>query len=490
VPAVASFAHRVRPFADRRHSPSRSASNSAPPGPLRRANAVRYLELQRLTIAAGDDFEKVIQLVADYAEALLPSATGAVVELVEGDDLVARACSRQAAAHLGFRIAMAGSFTGSTIRAGRPLLCSDSETDDRVNRDAARATGVRSMVVVPLTVDGDPKGALKIVSSEPDAFGSDDLLVAELLAGPVAIGIAAQLRREHERRHAKLDRRFRATFDHAAIGIAHVAADGRFLAVNDKFCQIVGHDRTALLSGAYQQITHADDIDQDNAYVAALLNGAIGSYTMDKRYIAADGASNWARLTVSLVRDAFGAPDFFVSVIEDIGAQKAAEEAVLTDALTSLPNRRWLTRQLPRVLRDSRASGNGVGFAFLDLDGFKGINDRFGHDVGDRCLREIARTLDAQLRDDSTVVRLSGDEFVVLSEKTSEAQLREDGNRLQQAIAALGDAKGWPIDVSIGSVFVSGGVTAQASDVMKLADGMMYSAKRSGGSRHVLTVLG
>jgi len=490
VAAAVSSTFRVRALPVRRYLPSRAAATSAPRGPLQRASAARFLELQRLTIAAGDDFEKVMQLVADYADALLPSATGAVVELVDGDDLVYRACSGQARAHLGYRIPMTGSFIGLAIVAGQTLLCADSETDGRVNREACRATGLRSMVVVPLTVDGEAKGVLKILSSEPEAFGRDDMLVAELLAGPVSIGLAAQVRREHEQRHAKLDRRFRATFDHAAVGIAHVAADGRFLAVNDKFCWIVGHDRAALLSGAYQRITHADDIVQDNANVAALLNGAIDSYTMDKRYIGADAVARWARLTVSLVRDPFGAPDFFVSVIEDIGAQKAAEEEVLTDALTSLPNRRWLMQRLPRALNDSRTSGNGVGFAFLDLDGFKAINDRFGHDVGDRCLLEIARTLGAHLHDGSTVIRLSGDEFVVLSENTDEARLREDGNRLQQAVAATGLANGWPINVSVGSVYVPGGVVTQANDVMRLADGMMYSAKKAGGSRHVLTVLG
>jgi diguanylate cyclase (GGDEF)-like protein/PAS domain S-box-containing protein len=454
-----------------------------------RAVAATYLDLQRATIAAGDDFETVMQLVADHALMLMPSATGAAIELVDGDDFVYRACSGQARKHIGFRVPVRGSFTGLCIAAGQPLLCADSEIDDRVNRALCRATGLRSMVVVPLTVDGDTKGVLKVMSAKPSAFGDDDLLVVELLAGPVAIGLAAQLRHDQRERHARLDRRFRATFDHAAVGIAHVAADGRFLAVNDKFCEIVGHGREALLTGAYQQITHDDDVAEDNANVTALLGGEIDSYTMEKRYIAATGATHWARLTVSLVREDSGAPDYFVSVIEDIGAQKLAEAQVLTDTLTQLPNRRWLAQQLPLALQACRNACTGLGFSFLDLDGFKGINDRFGHDVGDRCLREIAKALRSQLGEGSTVARLSGDEFVVLSENVDEARLRAEGERLQHAVGAIGHENGWPINASIGSVYVEVGACVTASVVMKLADGMMYSAKKAGGSRHMLMVV-
>jgi len=179
-----------------------------------------------------------------------------------------------------------------------------------------------------------------------------------------------------------------------------------------------------------------------------------------------------------------------VAVIEDIRAQKAAEAQVLTDALTHLPNRRWLAEQLPRALHACRLAQTGFGFAFLDLDGFKRINDRFGHDAGDRCLVETAKTLRATLDPGSTAVRLSGDEFVVLSENISETRLREDGHRLLAAVQAIGQEHGWPLNVSIGSVFVPREASAQATEVMKLADGMMYSAKNAGGSRQVLTVLG
>lgn len=117
-----------------------------------------------------------------------------------------------------------------------------------------------------------------------------------------------------------------STFEHTAAGIAHVAHDGRFLAVNDRFCAIAGHDRDELLSSRFQHITHPQDLAADEANVAALVQGRIDHYTMDKRYLRADGSTVWVRLMVGLARREDGSPDHFVSVIDDISAHKAAQE--------------------------------------------------------------------------------------------------------------------------------------------------------------------
>jgi PAS domain S-box-containing protein len=130
-----------------------------------------------------------------------------------------------------------------------------------------------------------------------------------------------EARRELEAAEA----RYRAVFDQVAMGVARVATDGRFLEVNDRFCAIAGHDRAALLSGDFQTITHPEDLTKDQAAVHALLSGAQQTYAIEKRYITAAGETVWINLTVSLVRDARGAPDYFVSIVEDIATRKFAE---------------------------------------------------------------------------------------------------------------------------------------------------------------------
>jgi len=126
----------------------------------------------------------------------------------------------------------------------------------------------------------------------------------------------------------EVEARFRATFEQAAVGIGHVDAEGRWLRVNGRLCEIAGHERGALLGKRFQDITHPDDIPMDAAAARDLIAGACESYALDKRYIRADGTHRWVALTVSLVRDADGAPDYFIRVIEDIQRRKDAEAAL------------------------------------------------------------------------------------------------------------------------------------------------------------------
>jgi PAS domain S-box-containing protein len=119
--------------------------------------------------------------------------------------------------------------------------------------------------------------------------------------------------------------RYRAVFDQVAMGVARVAPDGRILEVNDRFCAIAGYDREALVKLSFQEITHPDDLEADLAKVTALLAGEANTFSMEKRYLTAQGETVWITLTASLVRDEAGAPDYFVSIIDDIGYRKEAE---------------------------------------------------------------------------------------------------------------------------------------------------------------------
>ncbi len=123
------------------------------------------------------------------------------------------------------------------------------------------------------------------------------------------------------------EERFRATFENAAVGIAHVATDGRWLRVNNRLCEIVGYTRDELLERTFQDITHPEDLDTDLALMRRLLAGELPHYSMEKRYYHKTGKIVFVSLTVSLVRTIDGAPDYLISIIEDITARKRAEEA-------------------------------------------------------------------------------------------------------------------------------------------------------------------
>ena len=143
-------------------------------------------------------------------------------------------------------------------------------------------------------------------------------------------GVARDItaRKQAESNLQESEQRFRATYEQAAVGIAHVALDGAWLRVNQKLCDIVGYERDELLVKTFQDITHPDDLETDLGFVRQVLADEIKTYSMEKRYIRRDGSLVWINLTVSLVRDSFGAPQYFISVVEDISARKQAEIAL------------------------------------------------------------------------------------------------------------------------------------------------------------------
>jgi PAS domain S-box-containing protein len=125
------------------------------------------------------------------------------------------------------------------------------------------------------------------------------------------------------------EERFRATFEQAAVGIAHVAPDGTWLRVNQRLCDILGYTHEELLATTFQQITHSDDLEADLEQLNQVLSGRnFDTYSMEKRYFRKDRSVVWANLTVSLVRGPDGAPAYFISIVEDISARKLMEETL------------------------------------------------------------------------------------------------------------------------------------------------------------------
>ena len=134
--------------------------------------------------------------------------------------------------------------------------------------------------------------------------------------------------KRYQERLQESEERFRVTFDQAAVGMAHVALDGRWLRVNQRLAEKVGYTCEELLTQKFQDITHPDDLDTDLEYIRQLIAGDLQTYAMEKRYIRKDGSITWVMLTVSLVRDETGNPLYFISVVEDINQRKASEEAL------------------------------------------------------------------------------------------------------------------------------------------------------------------
>ena len=234
---------------------------------------------------------------------------------------------------------------GPVLRAGRAELTT-RVTDEQLARHAADAEHLRllraletaSMVAVPLQARGRILGAIVAASTAGGRapLQPADLALVRELADRAALAV------DNARLHQRLERelrervrveetlreseeRFRATFEQAAVGIAQLAPDFRWLRVNDRLCEILGYSRDELFRLRFPDITHPDDVAADMAQAERLRRGEIDRYTMEKRYVRRDGSPVWTQLTGSVVREPDGEPRFYIAVLEDISRRKRLE---------------------------------------------------------------------------------------------------------------------------------------------------------------------
>jgi two-component system sensor histidine kinase/response regulator len=209
--------------------------------------------------------------------------------------------------------------------------------------------------------------------------------------------IAERKRAEEALRES--EERFRATFEQAAVGIAHVGTDGRWLRVNRKLCEIVGYPREELLEKTFQDITHPDDLGKDLEQARKLLAGEIGTYSMEKRYFRKDGSTVWINLTGSLVRDRGGEPSYFIAVVEDISERKRAE-AKLRE---SEARNRAILDAIPDLMFRMSRTGGYLDFRakdgselYVSPEGIlgKSVRTTLPPEIADRILHLIAKALD------------------------------------------------------------------------------------------------
>jgi diguanylate cyclase (GGDEF)-like protein/PAS domain S-box-containing protein len=238
----------------------------------------------------------------------------------------------------------------------------------------------------------------------------------------------------------------------------------------------------------------ATALPEDPAMIAAAVKrhaeDPLAPFDVVRRVLRPDGSSRWIRALGKIVaRDAEGAPVRMVGVDIDVTQQREQEvlleQLAHFDALTGLPNRVLLADRLQHAMAQAERTGSLLGVAYLDLDGFKPVNDRFGHGAGDRLLVEIANRLKEALRAVDSVARLGGDEFVVLLADLDSAQACEQA--LHRVMASMA-APYW-IDGERVTVTASIGTTLYPTDrsdadtLLRHADQAMYAAKQAGRNR-------
>ncbi|MFJ6662804.1 putative bifunctional diguanylate cyclase/phosphodiesterase [Streptomyces sp. NPDC091383] len=282
--------------------------------------------------------------------------------------------------------------------------------------------------------------------------------------------------------------RFRAVFEGAAIGIGIADLDGHILQVNEALLRMFGLTQQSLRGRRVQDWTHPDDAPQTWRLYDELVRGDREHYHLEKAFNRPDGTVLWTNLTVSLLRDADGRPQYQLALMEDTTERRLLNlrlryEAT-HDALTGLPNRTLFFERLEKFL----AAGNGqrFGLCYLDLDGFKTINDSLGHAAGDRLLVEVADRLQScATAPGEMVARLGGDEFVALTTGPgTDRTVDELAERIMNALVTPISIDGRDLLVR-GSLGIVEGPAGErtAAEVLRSADITMYRAKSAGGNR-------
>ncbi len=281
-----------------------------------------------------------------------------------------------------------------------------------------------------------------------------------------------------------------SVFTYAREGITITAADGSIIDVNDTFTRITGYSRDEVL-GQNPRILKSDRQGQE--FYAAMWRELIeiGHWSGELWNRRKNGEVYVEMLTISAVLNIQGAVSHYVALFSDITALKEherdLEHVAHFDALTGLPNRVLLADRLQQSKAQALRRSQRLAVAYLDLDGFKRINDAHGHDAGDQLLVAIAERMKQTLREGDTLARLGGDEFVAVMLDLPDIEASEPMiNRLLAAAAEPAQIGDYMLQVSasLGVTFFPQVEEVDAELLLRQADQAMYQAKQSGKNRY------
>lgn len=277
-------------------------------------------------------------------------------------------------------------------------------------------------------------------------------------------------------------------FSEAHEGISISDADGIIIDANPTFCAITGYPRDEVIGQSHRILKsgrHDNDFYQQ-LWQSLLTEGHWQGEIWNRKK---SGELHVVSVTISAMRNQNGEIINFVGLFSDVTQaklqQQQLEKMAHHDPLTELPNRILFTDRFHQALVHCKRDKTLLGVVYMDLDGFKQVNDRLGHEAGDQLLIEVATRIKASLREEDTVSRLGGDEFaLLLSGIESKAHCEQVLQRIHQAIVQPYDIDGQAVTIG-----VSSGVTLYPQDfsdgdsLLRHADQSMYQAKQHGRNR-------
>lgn len=432
----------------------------------------RIIATQTAIVQSDLDLACFMQMIVDTVQELT-DAKGAVIELVEDEWMVYRCGSGLVASHVGLRLNRKGSLSGTCVEAGRALRCDDTDVDDRVDKEACRRVGVRSMICSPLFQNGVAIGVLKVMSDHSKAFDAEDEQTLNLLAGILGAALGKQLAFDNLQ---QAELRLRVLLENATDAVISLDDAGCVLrwnaAAERMFClpvaEALGASMANLIAGPCPWLAciFLDTQDGPQSGLCELPGKSRGEMPVSVEF--------------TLTHNRFGASSELTAFIHDVTEHKRLEQSIreiaLTDGLTGVANRRKIFDVLDHALERGKRGFASMGLLFMDLNGFKEINDIHGHDMGDRVLQEVAERLLACTRAADVIGRLGGDEFIVLAEGLqSESEAQKFADKIVTALEMPFPETSIAVGASIGISMYKGQL--DANQWLCEADKAMYQAK-------------
>jgi diguanylate cyclase (GGDEF)-like protein/PAS domain S-box-containing protein len=447
----------------------------------------RIIQTQSLLVQADLALNPFMQLVIDKLRELT-QAHGASVDFVDGDETVVRRASGALAGHLGLRIANGSSLSGLCVRTAAVQRCDDSETDERVDRTTCRTLGVRSMIFAPLRQGNAAVGVLKLFSQEPRAFDDSDVQMLQLMASAIVAALAKKsaldARAEAEARLRTSEERMRTLLEHAHDAVISIDEHGRVAQWNRAAERLFGWSPIETIGQPVADLIVPHAMRGEVASLVARYATAERLEDAHQRVtlLAIDRSGRQLSVEVSLTATRVAGRWELTAFGHDVSERREFEARLramaLSDGLTGLSNRRGFMEVLEKAVSRHARGGPPLALLFLDLDGFKGINDHFGHHVGDLALQTFARRLERCVRKGDTIARLGGDEFTVLAEGiVSLEQARAIADKIIEAMKPPLDGHQVRLRASIGISLYR--APADASRFLREADHAMYHAKHN-----------
>jgi diguanylate cyclase (GGDEF)-like protein/PAS domain S-box-containing protein len=300
------------------------------------------------------------------------------------------------------------------------------------------------------------------------------------------VGIAMDVTAQRE-----IEESLRQFFLLAQDLLAVASFEGYFLEINAAFASLVGWSREELCSRPWVEFIPEAERAQARKDAERLTRGG-GDLNYESQFVCADGSKRWLRWSVTADLDR----KVFYTAARDITLERSEREQlrhdVLHDPLTGLANRVHLLQTLERCLaRAARTAAARVAVIYLDLDGFKPVNDDLGHAVGDELLFEVGLRLRDAVRPGDHIARLGGDEFAIVldpvqpDERAERVAARILGRLAELFVLSKGQAT---VGASLGIALSMAG--DDAAGLLAAADAAMYEAKRAGGRRFVVALRG